>query len=479
MSDLPLQSQQTGSISERETSTGELLSPAQSSVKIVVGYSAHAWDHAIPYLRIVAPLRAAGIQLIQGNQGGEIDLQRINLGDVILIQREFPFYHTAYQTIVSLARQQNKPVIYEIDDLLFEIPMGHPDHAVHYYTPTLFPMLQAIADADWVTTSTPALEDYIKPLNPNVSWLPNYLDEQLWPVRSPSTEPTNNHPIVIGYMGSETHLPDLEEIAPALESLIQRFGQAIAFRFWGAHPPERLRQTAYANQVEWQPLAIPNYPQFAAYFSQQQSDIFIAPLKDTLFNHCKSPIKFLEYSIQGIPGVYSRVAPYEALITQGENGLLASGEKEWVEHLSRLIEDAAMRRTIGRNAQEYVRQNWLLAPHAAQWPAAYRQALEICTASNNTPAHAIRRAYSQAFARSTDQVLAWQSSVLNELAQKSQEAAAIPALQAQLDEQRLMIDAMQRSTTWKLKSAIFPAGSWREKLSLTIASWFKSSSKNS
>ena len=441
-------------------------------VKVVVGYAAHAWDHAIPYLRIVAPLRAAGIQLIHGNQGGEIDPQRVALGDMILIQREFPFYHTAYQTILSLAREQGKPIIYEIDDLLFDLPPEHPDHAVHYYTPMLFPMLQAVADADWVTTSTPALEAYIKPLNPHVSWLPNYLDERLWSARLP-TSTSSDRPIVIGYMGSETHLPDLEEIAPALESLLQQFKKTIVLRFWGAQAPAALQKSAYAGQIDWQPLSIPQYSQFAAHFSRQQSDIFIAPLKDTLFNQCKSPIKYLEYSIQGIPGVYSRVASYESLITQGENGLLASSTQEWVEQLSQLIEDAALRLTMGRKAQDYVQQNWMLSPHANQWAAVYQQALAYYSASDDSPARAIRRAYSQVFAHTTDQVLAWRHSVLGELEQKRREAAALPGLQAQLAEQQHRIDTIQHSTTWKLKSAIFPAGSWREKLVQKISFWLK------
>ncbi len=98
------------------------------------------------------------------------------------------------------------------------------------------------------------------------------------------------------------------------------------------------------------------------------------PLADNIFNHCKSSIKYLEYSALGIPGVFSRITPYAGLITNSVNGFVASDIHEWQQAIIRLIEDVQLRVEIGAAAQEGVRQQWLLGDHAWQWLQAYQQA---------------------------------------------------------------------------------------------------------
>ena len=113
---------------------------------------------------------------------------------------------------------------------------------------------------------------------------------------------------------------------------------------------------------------------FARYFSKQNIDIFIAPLRNNLFNRCKSCIKFLEYSALGTPGVYSRIAPYEGIVVHGENGFLASSPQEWEAYLGILIKDHILRRSMGNAAQDTVKR-MLLSDHAHEWGTVYRAAL--------------------------------------------------------------------------------------------------------
>jgi hypothetical protein len=149
------------------------------SVNTVVAFSPYRWDHALTVLRLVSPLRYAGIQLIHGNEGSDIHPENVSLGDAVVIQRDFPNYLEMYSTIVERARVERKPVIYEIDDLLLELPDDHPDSSIGYYAPGLFSMLRAIIEADLVTTTSSALRAYLLPFNPNIAMLPNCLDEEL------------------------------------------------------------------------------------------------------------------------------------------------------------------------------------------------------------------------------------------------------------------------------------------------------------
>ncbi|MCU0489199.1 MAG: glycosyltransferase [Anaerolineales bacterium] len=228
-------------------------------------------------------------------------------------------------------------------------------------------MLRVILEADLVTTTTPALQRIVQHLNPNTCLLPNYLDNQLWQPRPAPVRRADK--IVIGYMGSNSHAADLEMIAPALLRLAGRFPKQVEYTFWGARPPSLL--VGCPAPVNWAPLENYDYPAFAAEFSQQQADIFIAPLTDTQFNHCKSPIKFLEYSVLGVPGVYSRSEAYASIVQPAENGLLAGSLEEWEACLARLTEDPEYAARLGRQAQQTAWQDWRISDHASQWAQAY------------------------------------------------------------------------------------------------------------
>ncbi|OGO28043.1 MAG: hypothetical protein A2W33_06255, partial [Chloroflexi bacterium RBG_16_52_11] len=339
-------------------------------IRSVVAYSPYLWPHAVAALRYARPVQEAGLILIPGKEGDSIYPEHVSQADIVVIQREFPLYWEQYEQILSLARTQGKPVVYELDDLLLELPDVHPDRALDFYTPAILPIQHAITSADIVTTTTHALREYLIQLNPNIVVLPNYLDDRLWTMRSPAKD-VPRFPIVIGYMGSDTHQPDLDILTPVFLNLVNRFGERIRFRFWGCQPHAVIRQL---SQTDWLPLQIFDYPKFAEYFSQQECDIFIAPLVDSLFNRCKSPIKLFEYSTSGTPGVYSRLDPFESIVIHGENGFLASSLEEWEAYLGQLIEDPTLRSRLGSRMQETVKQRWLLSQHASSWKDAYQQA---------------------------------------------------------------------------------------------------------
>ena len=139
-------------------------------------------------------------------------------------------------------------------------PTENPNRAD--YQGALLPMLRLALSADALTASTPALCEALRPLNPNTWLLPNYLDDTLWPLDPQPTE-DNPSPVVIGYMGGETHRPDLEEIAPALLRVLERHGAGVRLRFWGGQPPQALLSHP---QVEWIAHHQNNYAAFAAFF---------------------------------------------------------------------------------------------------------------------------------------------------------------------------------------------------------------------
>jgi glycosyltransferase involved in cell wall biosynthesis len=231
--------------------------------------------------------------------------------------------------------------------------------------------------------------------------------------------------------------------------------------------------------VEWTQVGLVSYQQFAEYFQEQIFDICIAPLRDNLFNHSKSSIKFLEYSALGIPGVYSRITPYKGVIEEGVNGFLATSLAEWEEHLVRLIENEELRTAMGASAQESVARDWLLSNHAQEWQSVYSQISHSYHSLESTPASTYQPASVSDILR---QAVHWQARLIEELIQQDE---TIHQLKQQLSKmsveltgkeqayqtaQSLYLDIMN-SSSWKLmqklirfRLKVLPKNSRREKL---------------
>lgn len=331
-------------------------------------------------LRVRAPAESAGIEVLRGNQGSQITPELVDQADLVVIQRDFPRFWTGYQEVFTRAREKQKPVIYEIDDLLLEMPEDH-SHRQDYQGETIA-MLTVILEADAITTSSVGMYEYLRDLNPNVYLLPNFLPDSLWYTRPVAGMVNQDDKVVIGYMGGETHQADLQLLVSVLLSVHQRYLEKVIFRFWGVKPPDELRNLPCTEWIEINEL---DYQKFTQFFLSQQCDIFLAPLRDNLFNRKKSSIKYLEYSILGIPGIYSRLEPYEKIVNPDVTGYMATNESEWLEHLIALIENLNLRHEMGKACQQVVRRNWMLSQHAHEWTEAYQSVVELINKDINPP----------------------------------------------------------------------------------------------
>jgi glycosyltransferase involved in cell wall biosynthesis len=315
----------------------------------------------------------SGAEIIRGMDGARVLLDRIDQGDFVVFQRDYPRNFDAYNAIVTRAHKLNKPVLYDIDDLFFNLPAQHPDRISDFFTASLFPVLQAIIEADYVSVSTRPLADYLSRYNNHVFLLPNYLNDQLWPLSPPVRKETKDGKTTIGYMGGHSHRYDFAIISPIIKMLLLRYPDNLSVKFWGMEPPQELMDI---SGVEWINKENWDYPTFAREFQQFKVDILCAPLISNEFNDSKSPIKYLEYGAVGAAGIYSRVTPYSSVINHGVNGLLASTSDEWIDCFTQLIDSPKLRYQLAKNAHDDICSRWLLSDHVSTWSSAFD---EICT----------------------------------------------------------------------------------------------------
>ena len=137
----------------------------------IVLYTAAPWNSAVVVLRVTGPAERAGIRVIKGNQGSKVSPELVSDADLVVIQRDFPRFWQDYKAVIAEARYDGKPVLYDLDDLLVEIP-GEHSHAGDYLG-ELLAMLHAILDADMVTASSKPLVEYLCEMNPNTRLVNN------------------------------------------------------------------------------------------------------------------------------------------------------------------------------------------------------------------------------------------------------------------------------------------------------------------
>jgi glycosyltransferase involved in cell wall biosynthesis len=339
------------------------------SLKTLALFTADPWESAMPVIRVRAPARYAGVEILQGNHSDAIDQTVLGRCDGIIIQRDFPRF-PGCEDLIKQAQAKKIPVIYECDDMILETPKDHVSHPV--FIDVLYKILRTMIQADLVVASTQALADYFRVINPNTRVFPNYLDDNIWILQKELTRPENEKPITIGYMGGASHLPDLELVAPALLSLAEKYGSRIAYSFWGAEPPQALKKLG--NSM-WHAMDLLDYREFASQFGDNRADIWIAPLQDIPFNQYKSAIKFMEYAAVGGAAVFSHVRPYTEVIQNGRNGLLVASQTDWQAELGRLIEDPGLRTKLARGARQSLVNSWLLSDHYKNWLDTYTRGL--------------------------------------------------------------------------------------------------------
>lgn len=160
-----------------------------------------------------------------------------------------------------------------------------------------------------------------------------------------------NRIIKIVYAAASSHAALFEHyVKPIVPDLINEFGNTISFTFVGVHPDMGNIPCEYISGM---PLM-----EYRKFMKESHFDIGLAPLHMDEFSKCKYFNKFIEYTTQGIVGVYSNVEPYTYVVRDGQNGFLADNTPEaWLNVLRRVIMDKKLRIACVEKAIDYLKNN--------------------------------------------------------------------------------------------------------------------------
>lgn len=250
------------------------------------------------------------------------------------------------KTWQRFAREGRMKLVFEVDDDLLTVDPSNREAFGTFAEPDRRRrLIENIAVADVVTTSTDVLADRLSQINPNVHVVPNAVPDWLLEWERPV-----NDLLTIGWGGGASHARDFAECASYLR------------RFLGRNPEVEFHNVGQDYRQGWPQARFSRwFEDTNAWLRHIDFDIGLAPLVPSVFNQAKSPIKALEYAALGIPAIASEVGPYPGFVEDGVTGLLVRRPHEWAAALKALADDPEERARLGTNAREKAAQHTMRA----------------------------------------------------------------------------------------------------------------------
>ncbi len=191
----------------------------------------------------------------------------------------------------------------------------------------------------------------------HVEVVPSTIDLLEYPAK-PTAEAAA--PVTLGWTGSHSTLPFLSLIEPALAQLAGR---------------HRFRLLVISHTDGYQSRSLPvevrgkRWNAATEALDLHEIDVGLGPFPNTGWTPWRCHGKVLQYMAIGAPCVASNIGVLPEYIRDGANGFLADTERDWIEKLSMLIEDADLRRRIGLAGRQTIQQRYsaeLWAPKVAE-----------------------------------------------------------------------------------------------------------------
>lgn len=276
-----------------------------------------------------------------------LDLLRALKYDVIFIHREaYPFGGPFFESIL---RKMRKPIVFDFDDAIF-LPNTSRENVYIERLKNPDKTARIIANSAHVIAGNRYLGDFALKFNRNVTIIPSCADTERY---RPQPEKPDSKSIVIGWVGSATTRNFLYELKDVFEEIARRYDNAV-FKFVGARfPAGSIRNIANRTwSLESEADEI------------QSFDIGIMPMPDNEWTRGKCGFKIILYMACGLPVVSSPVGVNKEIIREGVNGFLAGTNDEWIEKLSKLIEEPELRKSLGMSGRRTVEEAYSIRRYA-------------------------------------------------------------------------------------------------------------------
>lgn len=300
-------------------------------------------------------LRKKGIDAWVSDEG--VTDKALDWADIIVINSVT--YKPSLHKIFAAQQDQGKKIVVDVDDW-YDLNPDSPfviEHKLQDAKETILGMIQV---ADLVTCTTKFLEQKLLKYNKNVKILKNYMDLEFW---DGEKEVNTSDKFRIGWAGSLTHYDDLQIVINPLKRIMDEYPAEVVF------VGDMRLQDHFKGYPVTTMLGVP-FEAWPMRLSGLRLDIGLAPLKETDFNKAKSNIKWQEYSVAKVPGIFSPTVYFHQDF-EPKYGMIAEDEDHWYRCMKHLLDFPQRREEIRENAYSYVTKFYSLEKHIKEWVDAY------------------------------------------------------------------------------------------------------------
>lgn len=176
----------------------------------------------------------------------------------------------------------------------------------------------------------------------------------------------------ICYHGTWSHRDDMKWLAPLIAQ-VQRQCSNTIFEVIGGDRVARIFKGIPRVLV----LPTMAWPDYLKHTQTVRQDIGLAPLRDTLFNRGRGPIKFFDYARAGAVGMYSAGPAFSDFVSNGVDGVVLENDPvRWVERIVELVNSPELRQSMADAAWLKVLDNSPASPAIQDYLRDLHKALE-------------------------------------------------------------------------------------------------------
>ena len=261
-------------------------------------------------------------------------LLRASQCDVVYVQRTL--FPPAY---FDLLKSVTGEVVYDFDDALYAVPPWKDD----VNTARRANLNQVLEKASLVVAGSPVLEEYTARYTDRTRCLTTSLPREDYE-RARGEGESDDEGVTIGWIGYPANLRYLSLIEDVLSEVLDTNSDARLRVITGDEMPVApLRGREDVRYRTWSPEAELDY--------LGAVDIGIRPLPNDAWARGKGGFtSVVQMMALGIPVVVTPLSMLERIVTHEDSGFHATTDREWIEHLGTLIEDADLRDSMGERA---------------------------------------------------------------------------------------------------------------------------------
>ena len=296
--------------------------------------------------------------LVNGIRSRLEDASNVRDGDVVIVHSELA--PTMGGIVLDRLRRRGARIVFNFDDSIFlERPGG--SRLIRMLARPDARTTDLCRSAAAVMAGNRYLASYAERARGGphqVHVMPTVLDSDHF---FPNEELAREGPLTVGWVGTHSTLPYLTALFPALAAVQARKGyrlQVICNRAPEPFPGLKVDfiEWALADEVR--------------YF--QGLDVGLCPVPDNPWTRGKCGFKAIQYLACGVPTIASPVGVLAEIARDGETGLQAEDPTSWADALERLLDDPALRASMGEAGRRLVVQRYSIQAVVEEFAATLR-----------------------------------------------------------------------------------------------------------